>query len=109
RHRSLADPIDQRLAVTPLADRVDDDALVKMSGDDHRPPIKEWFGFHRRPPQHLSGETRRAFRRIKLMPDGRMDSVGADQHVRFVDLFLSGLTIDEASLHAAILLKSGQL
>src|SRR5262249_25339151 len=110
RHRLLANPVNQTLAAWPPADGIDDDALVKMAGDDHGLAIEERLGLNRRPPQHLLGEARRAFHRIELMPDGGIDAVGADKDVRLVDLLRSGLTISEADAHTVTnLLKSGEL
>jgi hypothetical protein len=83
--------------------------LVEMTNDGHRLAIEEWLGFHGRPPQHLLGEARRSFRRIELMPNGRMNSVSAYKNVCLVNVLRSGMAIDEVRPYPTVLLKAGQL
>jgi hypothetical protein len=83
---------------------------MEMAGDDHGSAVQERLSFHRCPPKHMLSEPRRAFRRIELMSNGGMDSVGANKNVPLVDFLRPRLTVGEADFYAVpILLKSGQL
>src|SRR5215470_5862967 len=67
-----------------LADRIDDDALAQMPGDDHRLPVQERLCVRCRAPQHLVSESRLALGGVEMAPDRRVNAVSADQNVRAV-------------------------
>jgi hypothetical protein len=66
---------------------------MEMSSDDHRSPVKEWLGLDSGAPEDLPREARLAFGRIKLVPHGGVDSVGADEDIGFVEKLRSGFAI----------------
>src|ERR1700750_1068433 len=75
-----------------------------MACNDLGVAIEERLGFNRCSPQHLLGETRRALRRIELMPNDGMDAVGAEKNVRLVYQLRAGLPIGEVGAYAVIIL-----
>src|SRR6516165_6912389 len=67
------------------------------AGDDHCGSVKERLGIHGRAPQDLACQPGFTFARMKLPPNGRVDTIGSDQQIGFIDHAFAGPAVAEPS------------